>query len=107
MTIGITTGSFDAILFQDSNAGGNRPCRKRKSFCNFFLPNGGVADYKSLCSMYFFFAIFLQPSGTVHKVTLHAPLRSEPIRSKNCLLLSHVRCLSIVVLLTSSKSAIC
>jgi len=37
MAIGITTDTFDAILFKYSNAGGNRPCRKRKSFCNFCL----------------------------------------------------------------------
>ena len=37
MAIGITTDTFDAILFKDSKAGGNRPCRKRKSFCNFCL----------------------------------------------------------------------
>lgn len=28
MAIGITTDAFDAILFKDSKAGGNRPCKK-------------------------------------------------------------------------------
>ena len=53
----------------------------------------------------FFFAIFLQSSGTVHKVTLHVPFLSDPSRAIRPCSFSHATFFSMVVELSSVSSA--